>query len=131
MVNAFNVDMTTKLHRTMCHVKDHLLLHGFIRRGSAEKNEHENKNFKKRVNFINKHLETIGPQLLRARVRSDEVFHSEPDSDSEGDTMGDEFSTNISSLNSLLLQTMESVEFMNGVNSPKQISSSILAQTDF
>lgn len=39
MVDAFNVEMTKKLHRTMRYVKEDLLLHDCIRSGATEENE--------------------------------------------------------------------------------------------
>lgn len=54
----------------MRHVKEQLLTHEFIRRSSAEENEYENKKHKFTYISINKHVDTIGVQLLHSHVHS-------------------------------------------------------------
>lgn len=130
MVDVFNVDVTTKLHRTMRHVKDHLLHHGCIRRGSTEENEYENKKFKRGFNFTNKHLDTIAPQLLRAHVHCDDVLASDEESESENDDMESGNNINTSLWSSITSKAKEKVHLLNGSQSPSQITSSILSETD-
>lgn len=101
--------MTAKIHRILLHVKDHRLLHGFIRRGSTEEHEYEKNKFKKGSNFTKKHLETIASQLLRAHFHSDKVFHTETESGSDGDAMDDCFDTNFDYLMSLMSKVIETV----------------------
>lgn len=130
MVEVFNVAVTTTINRKIRHVKDHLVLHGCIRRGSTEENEYEKKKFKKGFHFTNKLLEKIGLQFLRATVHSDEVFNTETESHAEGDATENVFDTNFGSWMSIISKAMETVERMNGFHPPSQVPSSILAQAD-
>lgn len=65
MASLFGVDITTKLHRIMRHVRDHIIMLGCINRGSAEDNEIMHKVFKNGYSDKNKHIENIAPQLLQ------------------------------------------------------------------
>lgn len=68
MVQDFEVDVSTKLHRTMYHVSDHSLSIGCILRGSLEENEVKYKLYKSGYNSTNKHIDTIAVQLLRSTI---------------------------------------------------------------
>lgn len=90
MVSLFKVDVSTKLHRTMRHVIDHVTSMGCIRRGSSEENEMIHKEFKCLFTATNKRLEYMGPQLLN-HWNNHTVLHGElldyhSDSDDENST---------------------------------------------
>lgn len=128
MSMTFDKDVTTKLHRLMRHVKDQLSMHGCIRRSSTEENEHEHIKHKKAYRLTNKHLDSIGVQLLRAHVHSDEVCSS---SDSEsGDEDNDLPSSLSTTWNHLQSIASETINSMSGSFHPRQISSCILEKKD-
>lgn len=125
MSTTFDMDVTTKMHRVMRHVKHQLVMHGCIKRSSTEENEHQNKKHKKAYRLTNKHLDTIGVQLLRAHVHTDEVASSSDSDTSDGELPSTDtsISSTWSQLESLIHQTTEA---MSGSFHPKQISSCLL-----
>lgn len=89
MAEVFKVDVTTKLHRLMSHIDNHLIHLRWIRRVSSDENEMLHEKFKYLYNTNNKHIESIDPQLLKTWV--DKTFHvcDVPDSDSCSDSISD------------------------------------------
>lgn len=131
MASTFKVDVTTKLHRIMRHVKNQLTSHGCTRRCSTEENELENKKFKPAYNKTNRHMEIIGVQLLRAHVHSDEVDVSN-DSENEHDDSNrgiDDAHTPCTTWTTLLSKVVEMIRSMCGLFHPHQVSDAVLDLT--
>ncbi|KAI0557494.1 hypothetical protein FGB62_294g06 [Gracilaria domingensis] len=61
--------VTTKNHRTMFHISNHLFDYGCVRKGSTDANETLHKLTKAGYNATNKHLLNLAPQLLKARTK--------------------------------------------------------------
>lgn len=65
---ALRVNVNTKLHRLMRHVKDHIIDFGCLRKGSTDENEALHKTTKKAYASTNRHVLELAPQLLAARA---------------------------------------------------------------
>lgn len=77
---VFRVDISTKLHRLMRHVKHHIVHLGCLRRCSSEENEESYKQFKSIVENTNRHMHYLASQLLNVWVGRSQSF-TDPDID--------------------------------------------------
>lgn len=100
MVELFNIDATTKLHRLMRHVFNHIVAFGCVRRGSSEENEQLHKQYKQLYYTTNKHTETLAPQLLRPHMHSIDP----------PDLQSDQTSNQLSEADSALLSEMSAAD---------------------
>ncbi len=84
---SVSVPISTKFHRTMRHIGDHLHLFGCSRLGESEENEAMHKPTKQSYNATNKKADIIGPQLLAVRpiAQADPKSYSIHGNDFEGE----------------------------------------------
>lgn len=78
---ALSVSVNTKIHRTMRHVKDHIITYGCIRRGETDNNETLHRNTKASYPATNHKLRTIGEQLVKVRTAAEVEFHLQSSAD--------------------------------------------------
>lgn len=70
MCSIFQIYINTKLHSLMCHVRDHLLNLGCLRRGWSGESEMRHKLFKSVYACAKKHISNIAPKSLRSTMHS-------------------------------------------------------------
>lgn len=68
LADTFQVDVSTKVHRPMRHVNDHMKNLGSIMRYSYEENEYMHIDFKQCYNNTNRHMSTIAQQFLQSGI---------------------------------------------------------------
>lgn len=67
MVEPFMMDVSTKLHRTMRHIYDHMQNLDCFSRASTEENERIQKSYKAVNHFTNLHIDCMAHNFCRAR----------------------------------------------------------------
>lgn len=123
-------EISTKYHRTMRHIYDHITSMGCICCGSTEENEQTHTQFKQLYNNTNKHIGCIAAQLLASWVDTSNLSDSETESDSD-----DDIPTSIQPVpqddkdnwSSIMAQDEHRVHSLSGVRSPADIFDKILS----
>lgn len=73
-VDAFKLDVSTNVHRLMCHFNNQLIDHGCIFRASEEENDSLHKLFKVEYSLTNSHIDQIGPKLIQATLEYEKIL---------------------------------------------------------
>lgn len=129
---ALDIDVSTKVHRTMRQIDHHLLYHGFIRCGSTEEPESEHQKWKSVYHKTNHHRVSIAVQVVSKLPHSVDVDTSiESESDQvDYDEVQPENHVEIEQEWFLLfIELYQLVRSMSGQYSPSLIIAHILSMT--